>query len=140
MDRLENYYTQRVSQSDNLLYQVGKTVDGEPVSAAQLDLITGAIRQGLQLSPDDALVDFGCGNGLLTNVIAPQVKSIVGVERNLALYEQACRYIRQPNASFVQADVLRADVSLLAFDKAYSYEVVQHFSYGELVAFVTRVM
>lgn len=106
MDKLDNYYTQRVSQSDDLLYQVGKTVQGKPVSERQIGLIVEGIVARLELSADDAVADLGCGNGLLTNFIASEVRTMLGVERNSSLYEQACRHVSHPNTSFLRGCAL----------------------------------
>ncbi|MDR0207811.1 MAG: class I SAM-dependent methyltransferase [Pseudomonas putida] len=140
MDKLDNYYTQRVSQSDDLLYQVGKTVQGKPVSERQIGLIVEGIVARLELSADDAVADLGCGNGLLTNFIASEVRTMLGVERNSSLYEQACRHVSHPNTSFLRGDVLCLSKAQLPVNKAYCYELIQHLGYREAAAFISQLL
>lgn len=59
----DRYYSERVARSDDLLWQVGKTVNGEPVDRKQLQLIVGQIVSLLDLTPEDRVLDIGAGNG-----------------------------------------------------------------------------
>ena len=49
--------------ADDFWGQVSRTVNGVPVSQENIDIIVQAIRDGLSFSPDDVLLDIGCGNG-----------------------------------------------------------------------------
>src|SRR5262245_10350175 len=51
---------------DDYWGQVKRTVGGQPVSQEQIDLIVAAVKRGLQLGPEDTLLDICCGNGALT--------------------------------------------------------------------------
>lgn len=139
MNNIDNYYTQRVAQSNNLLWQVGKTVNGEIIDDTQLNVIIDTICTALQLNANDLVADFGSGNALITNDIAPTVKTIVGIEKNQALYEQACSHINAANLSLIQADILCDGKEALTINKAYSYEVIQHLSYATTVQFITQL-
>ena len=52
---------------DDLWGQVRRTVNGKPVSDAQIALIVAAIRDGLQFSKEDVVLDLACGNGALSS-------------------------------------------------------------------------
>src|ERR1700750_1427456 len=56
----------RTLPTDDLWGQVKRTVAGNPVDGSQIEMIVEAIRAGLQLTPDDNLLDIGCGNGVLS--------------------------------------------------------------------------
>ena len=140
MNSVDRYYSQRATYSNNLLFQVGKTVNGEPISKQQLNLIVDAIENGLNLNYKDSLVDFGCGNGLLTNFIAPKVKVIVGIEINQALYEQATRHVSHQNISLIHRDILCNSEYKFTFNKAFSYEVIQHLSYTEVEKIISNTI
>ncbi|MGY4878616.1 rRNA adenine N-6-methyltransferase family protein [Vreelandella aquamarina] len=140
MNKVQNYYTQRVNKSKDLLYQVGKTVNGESIDNKQFNYIVETIKNNLELTTDDLLADFGCGNGVLTNSIAPYVRSLIGIERNQALYHQANKHIKNKNILLFKEDILHTSKKKLAINKAYSYEVVQHLSYLETKKFVSEIM
>ena len=140
MNDIESYYTQRVSHSKNLLYQVGKTIDGKPVNEHQLNLITQTIKHELKLSTTDTVIDFGCGNGVLTKTLTNSTKTIIGIERNKALYSQASKYLNNQKVSLVNANILHHDTKLLSFNKAYCYEVIQHLTYLETKNFLFQTV
>lgn len=139
MKDIEQYYTSRVSQSDDLFWQVGKTVNGEPVGAGQLSLIVNRIKQVLELNIHDRVFDMGCGNGLITNEIASSVSFITGVERNPSLFEQACKHASTPNQRFEHADILEFKPDNSTTSKAFTYEVVQHLDHQALKRFLLHM-
>lgn len=139
MEDIEQYYTSRVSQSDDLFWQVGKTVNGKPVGNEQLSLIVNRIKQVLELNTRDTVLDMGCGNGLVTNEIASSVGSIIGVERNRPLFEKACKHASTPNQQFKHADILEFVLDNLIANKAFTYEVVQHIEHHHLKMFLLRM-
>lgn len=132
MDNIEQYYTSRVLESDDLFWQVGKTVNDQPVGKEQLALITNQIIHMLELKNSDYVIDLGCGNGLVTKEIAPFVSKITGIERNQALYQQACRINDSPNQRFVNKDILDKQAFDEQVNKVYCYEVVQHLTHQQL--------
>ena len=91
---------------DDYWGQVKRTVAGKPVSEAQIQLIVDAIRAGLQLQPDDRLLDLCCGNGALTTRIAEQCRGAVGVDFSAALIEVANRAFAGPSQAYHLGDVL----------------------------------
>ena len=78
--------------------QVKRTVNGRPVSDADIAQITAAIRGGLQLHPGgaDRLLDLGCGNGALTSLLYDSLESMVGVDFSEVLIEVAQRDFQVP--------------------------------------------
>lgn len=132
----DEYYSHRVEISDDPLWQVGKTVNGCVVDAIQVEMIVKRICWALEISSSDMVLDVGAGNGLLTNAIAQRCSSIVGIERNDALYRRALAAQKFPNTSFLCNSLSDVDFALLNFNKVFLYEVVQHLSYRETATFV----
>lgn len=60
--------------------QVKRTVKGQPVSQDQIDMIVSAMTAALDLSPDDILLDLGCGNGALTTYFFHRCRGGLGVD------------------------------------------------------------
>lgn len=127
---IDDYYSTRVSQSDDRLYQVGKTVNGQVVGKESLSIIAKRVVDGLHLTLADSVTDMGCGNGLLTEQIAPYVREIVAVDRSRKLLDIA-RSVAPSNVSYVQGDILDIGEPCLR-EKAFSYEVMQHLTHREL--------
>jgi SAM-dependent methyltransferase len=92
---------------DDFWGQVRRTIYGRRVSEDDLAVIVGSIKDGLQLSMDDALLDLMCGNGALTARLAGSCRSALGVDRSSYLIEIAKEYFeRPPRFVFVEDDVL----------------------------------
>ncbi len=76
-------------RNGNLLKQVGKTVGGVPISDEQFDKIIHSIVGRLDLQKTDHVLDLCCGNGIITNRLAPMVASIQGIDFSPTLVENA---------------------------------------------------
>lgn len=139
MDDIEQYYSQRVAQSQDLFWQVGKTINGKPVGTEQLNLIIDSIHSALDLNSQDIILDIGCGNGLVTRKLAEQVKNIIGIERNKALFAEALRHKSGLNQHYVNSDVLSYKAENIVANKLYLYEVIQHISHQQIVSFLTHL-
>lgn len=139
MDEIESYYTSRVLESQDLFWQVGKTVDGKPVGDEQLVIIIEHLKDKLELIGDDHIIDLGCGNGLITREIAKAVDSIIGIERNQALYLQACNNNPLLNESYQNFDLLDFTEKYEHINKGYCYEVVQHFTHLQIKKLLEQI-
>lgn len=74
---------------DDLWGQVRRTVNGRPVSEAQIQAIVDAVRAGLDLQPNDVLLDLCCGNGALSDRVFSLCAGGVGVDFSPPLIETA---------------------------------------------------
>ena len=116
------------------LKQIGKTVLGESVALEQLDLILLQIKNNLELCSNSILADIGCGNALLTKMLAGSVREIHGFDFSRALIESAQLGHLPNNAVLHVADIFELNHSDLAkFTHVLLYEVIQHLS-AELLA------
>ena len=62
--------------------QVKRTVNGKSVSEEDINLITTKIFESLELKISDKLLDIGCGNGAITNLLKTKVTSIEAFDRS----------------------------------------------------------
>ena len=111
--------------------QVGKTVQGQPISNEQLDRLISDLAQKLDVKEDDRVLDLCCGNGLITYVIAERCQFIVGVDFSQTLIEIAREYHSRANVKYLNQSVLDITPDNLQipklFTKIYMYEGLQYF-------------
>ena len=133
-NKVQQYYCERINknESNNFLWQVGKTVNGKVVSEDHLEIIIKTIINRLKLNKNDNLLDVGCGNGLLTKKIAEYVFSATGVELTPELFEIANKYNLGNNIRYINDNILKFDEKdTKKYSKVYLYEVIQHLNYQE---------
>lgn len=113
------------------LVQVGKTLLGKPIPQGQLRLLGEHIRRVLQLMPSHRCLDLGCGNGLLTTMLAGHVRAVTAIDYSRPLLQVARAQFAAPNVAYLRRDVttLHADwVPAGHFGRAWSCELLQHLS------------
>ena len=69
-------------------YQVGKSRGGVPISAEDVEYEAARISAALDLSSQTLLIDYGAGNGLLTEYLADNVGMTIAIEVNAWLASQ----------------------------------------------------
>lgn len=74
------YRNLEARNEDDLFVQVGKTVKQQPISRATFQRMVERIVALLQLTQGDYLMDFCCGNGLVTYELAPSVSRVMAVD------------------------------------------------------------
>jgi len=130
MNYWEQHYRDRVHQSKNRFFQVGKTQRGEPVNESQIDLIIQAVVSGLEIADHDRLLDIGCGNGLLTEKYAAIVDDVFGVDRSAELLDVARLDSINNGIKYTQCAITDNVFSNIfknsGITKAVLYEVIQH--------------
>ena len=88
------------------------------------------------LSPNDEVLDLGCGNGLSSYFYSTVAKKVVGLDLHPDL-EWAKEHLRKDNLSFIKGDILDPPESIYqsAFDIVVSVDVIEHISRldGEMV-------
>ncbi|MBR7621783.1 class I SAM-dependent methyltransferase [Phenylobacterium sp. 20VBR1] len=88
--------------ADDALVQVGRTVGGKPIDAAQMDRLVGAIEDALDLQAGDVLADLCCGNGLITVRLAQRCAAVVGIDYSRELIAVARRDYAGANVTYHQ--------------------------------------
>lgn len=133
----ERYYTERTARlgPDEYLSQVGHTVNGRPISDHQFQLLLDQIRQSLDLTQSDHLLDVCCGNGLFTQRLAAEVSAVVGVDLSAPLIDIARKAHGAENIAYFQLDAAKlGDLDgnhRGPFDKIVMYAALQHFAPSE---------
>ena len=135
----QNYYSKNIKESSgNLMRQVGKTVNGEPVDEKQVELISRSIKNNLNLNLKDKVLDLCCGNGLLTNKTAHYVDSVKGVD----IHEDLINIARRNsafNASYETGSALDYHYKDKDYNKVYMYDAQFHFSHIEFKYGLKRI-
>lgn len=117
--------------------QVKRTVNGVPVSEAQIEMIVQAIEQGLALEDQcpNKLLDIGCGNGALSALLFGKLSSFLGVDYSEFLISVAKRdFQRLPDFRFEMAEAMAyvlSEPEPQRFNKALCYGCFSYFPEAE---------
>ena len=128
---------------DDFWGQVKRTVKGVAVSQIQIDMIIGAIREGLRLSQEDFLLDIGCGNGALSRYFFNDCGQFFGVDFSKYLISVAkANFEKPPFYVFKEIDAVKyVDWELEAdrFTKALCYGCLPYLSFMEAEYILRRL-
>ena len=120
-------YLERPKQfgREDFWQQVRRTINGQPLSDDQIQLIVQQIAKGLSLDQSDKLLDIGCGNGALTVLLAPFAGEILGVDYSEYLIGIAQEHFESPKLKFLELSIERMIEDKLngSFGKALLYGV-----------------
>lgn len=141
----KEYFTQRASLfgETEFLQQVHKTVAGQPITQAQFAAQLSDIKNALELSKDDYVLDMCCGNGIITTEMAEFCHAIVGVDFSDPLIEIANKYNKPENATYYCMSVLDKKITSISnkpFTKIFMYEALQHFSKDDFRTLLEIIM
>jgi cyclopropane fatty-acyl-phospholipid synthase-like methyltransferase len=103
-----------ILEEGEVFSQVGRTVGGIPTGAQDLVSTSEAILSALRPSPAEVVLDLCCGNGLISERIAPHCGSLIGVDFSESLIQVA--RMRSPKIKFILSDVTTLDSALLGVD------------------------
>jgi Methyltransferase domain len=121
IDWREFWRTYRETEIENekdLYFEVGKTVDQQPISEEALRESVQIVARGLALTRGDKLLELCCGNGLMTRCLAAVVEEIYAVDFAERLIWHARRFRPAPNVRYVCADAV-GFVKELCLSKVY---------------------
>ena len=120
----------RACASDNFLEQVRRTVNGQPLSDAQIGMIIQTIKSRLDLEPDDVLLEFACGNGFLSRSLFDACKGYLGTDISECLIGIAKKNFEMlPSYRFMEqgaAEYVRQERNPERFTKALCYAGLQY--------------
>lgn len=117
----------------SLLEQVGKTLNGKPLPEDQVQLIAQNAAKALQLASQDFLIDLCCGNGLITERIAPLVDRARAVDFSEGLIEVAKANSHATNIEYEYGDILNLGTRYFSGrKKILMNESLQHFIPSDL--------
>ena len=124
------YWQKTPKAEDHAFVQVGKTVNGRPISHRQFSTIVLDIRDRLELNAADVVLDLCCGNGIITCQIGQHCKQILAIDFSEPLLDYAKSNFQSANIQYLLGDVcaLPDRVTNTAITKAYIYEALQDLS------------
>ena len=90
-----------------------------------------ALLDYLKPKKDDVIIDFGCGVGRLTFVVAPKVSKIYGLDISpelLMIARKKNQEVKMNNIEFLQIDIEKFDLPEIQFDKIFFVGTLVHIS------------
>lgn len=115
---------------DDFWGQIRRTVEGKPVSEAQIRMIVEAISTGLALESDDFLLDLACGNGALSHLFFDKCKEFLGVDFSKYLISVAKKNFEAGSYNFVEmsaGDYVQQEKEPEKFTKVLCYGSFSYF-------------
>jgi hypothetical protein len=100
------YRKSEPQNAEDLLIQVGRTINKSPISAEAVQITLDRIIYILNLKSDSVLVDFCCGNGIFTYELSNKIKFVYGVDFSQHLISSAKKYKARPNIVYHALDAL----------------------------------
>lgn len=133
----------RTCAPGDFLGQTRRTVQGQPVSDEQIQMIVKAIKTGLTIQHDDVLLELACGNGALSRFLFDSCKAYLGTDLSEYLISVAKKNFEvMPDYQFsVQsgADYVRQETHPERFSKVLCYAGFQYFPTEEAIE-ILRVL
>ena len=132
-----NEHAKQFARSD-FWSQIRRTVNGEPIDDYQISLIISAVRNGLRVGRQDSVLDFGCGNGALSSVIALNGCRLHGVDNSEYLISIAKEYFEDQQRVTFQYTTIESFLAQLSvehgfmFTKSLCYGAFSYFSDEEI--------
>src|SRR5665213_859239 len=100
------FFNRRATEATSIWDQVYRTIGGIPVDDAQIKLTVDAIARGLDLGPNDYVLDLCCGNGALSERIFSLCRGGVGLDfaENMIRIARE-KFERPPRETYIRSDV-----------------------------------
>jgi SAM-dependent methyltransferase len=133
-DFFQTYRVIEINNDNDLLYQVGTTVGGKPITLEQHNEIIFSILNALEINKTDNVLDLCCGNGIITYDVATKVNTIVGIDSSIAYIENAKKFKINDNVKYFNADILNIKDLVIRekINKVIFYSSLAYFSKKEL--------
>lgn len=93
---------------DDMLFQVGRTINKKPIPRSSYHLTIRRISELLSLESDDHVLELCCGNGLMTFDLADRVSKVTAVDFADHLIEAARKLKPRSNIQYFCADAREA--------------------------------
>lgn len=124
-------------EENDMLRQVGKTVNGQPISKEQVQIIIDDLSINLRLQSSDNVIDLCCGNGLIARLLIEQNRcgSVIGVDYSAPLIKIAKQNGIMNKTYYILSSIGDRDwqknLNGKKYSKVFMCEALQHFSYQE---------
>src|SRR5689334_7428273 len=101
-----NYRPKEIQCDADLFFEVGRTVNQQPISEELFQLSIRRIASQLDLQRADRLLELCCGHGLVSFQLATQVEEVQGVDFAERLITHAQQFRARPNVQYICADAI----------------------------------
>lgn len=128
----------RNNPNSDLFQQVGRTIEGKGPNPEILTDILTYIHRALDLNTESQLLDLCCGNGLITNQLAPACKSVMAVDFSEFLIQNLLKDSHD-NTNAIQSNILDLEIEANSFDRILMTAALQHFSETEIVSLFQKI-
>lgn len=137
----QTYRIIEIKDDNDLLFQVGTTVGGKPVSKIQHQAIIQDIKEGLNLGNIDVVLDLCCGNGIITYDISQYVNKVVGVDGSGSYISNAKKLKNNINISYYCDEIqnFQKYIGGEKINKVLFYASLAYFSGDELVQLLSKL-
>lgn len=116
-------------------------IDCPEISPQTYSIVCRRIRQLLQLSHIDSVLNIGCGPGLFENQLAPEVKRIVGIDFVSVMVDKARLQNKDYlNTFFLQATGTALPFASIQFNKVLCYSILHYFSEDEVMFLLREIL
>jgi cyclopropane fatty-acyl-phospholipid synthase-like methyltransferase len=123
----------QVSKSSSMQEQVLRTYNKQAVSETVWSNTLQYITDHLELQTDDVVLDLCCGNGLISQYIAPECSKVVSVDVTPEFVDSLSK-LDLPNVETVCANVSQLEFPKGSFSIIIIYAGIQYFSLAEVVS------
>ena len=97
----------------------------------------------IECNPNDIVVDFACGDGILLEAVHNKVKEYVGVDFSAEQIKLACerqRRLKISNSTFCCQDIVEfCERNQGKFDKAFAFDFVEHIYDDDFMLFFSAI-
>jgi SAM-dependent methyltransferase len=130
----QTYRIIETKDDEDLLFQVGTTVGGKPISKFQHEAIIKDILNGLNIKNDDVILDLCCGNGIITFDISQIAGKVIGIDGSDSYINNAIKLKNRNNISYCCDDIknFRKYTNAEKINKVLFYASLAYFSKDEL--------
>lgn len=112
-----NYRTLEASTENDLFFQVGKTVNKQPVSEAVFNDSFEDIVKSLSLTENDTVLEMCCGNGLVTFPLSQISKTVYAFDFAPHLVDAAKKFKKSENIHYSVGDAKGKFFQLFSLEK-----------------------
>lgn len=141
-DYLHKEYPKQFAK-DDFWKQIKRTVNGESVSEADIELIVDQVARFLELHEDDHLLDLGCGNAALGSRFVDRVRRYTGVDFSDFLLEVAREFFqRHDKTQYILSDIRQTNryvPEATSANKVLIYGCISYLSKPEVRALLRDV-
>lgn len=94
-----------IKDDSDLIYQVGWSKCNKPLSTQIIYIMVGIINNKLDLNPEDIILDFCCGNGIISFELSKYVAHLIGIDFSKIYIENANVFKKKSNTEYFLGSV-----------------------------------